>query len=78
MTLKPAPIVFCAAPYSAQNDYKNCSTEHRACPPRFWCGNGCPPSDRLALCKAYIAKAVWDFATTCDLIDAEQMLKMLG
>jgi hypothetical protein len=19
-----------------------------------WCGNGCPPSDRLALCKAYI------------------------
>jgi hypothetical protein len=28
-----------------------------------WCGNGCPPSDRLALCKAYIAKAVWDFAT---------------
>ncbi len=35
-----------------------------------WCGNGCPPSDRLALCKAYIAKAVWDFATTRDLIDA--------
>ena len=28
-----------------------------------WCGNGCPPSDRLALCKAFIAKAVWDFAT---------------
>ena len=21
-----------------------------------WCGNGCPPRDRLALCKAYIAK----------------------
>ena len=35
-----------------------------------WCGNGCPPRDRLALCKAYIAKAVWDFATTRDLIDA--------
>jgi len=35
-----------------------------------WIGNGCPPSDRLALCKAYIAKAVWDFATTRDLIDA--------
>jgi len=35
-----------------------------------WCGNGCPPSDRLALCKAFIAKAVWDFATTRDLIDA--------
>ena len=35
-----------------------------------WCGNGCPPSDRLALCKAYIAKAVWNFATTRDLIDA--------
>ena len=24
-----------------------------------WIGNGCPPSDRLALCKAFIAKAVW-------------------
>lgn len=35
-----------------------------------WCGNGCPPHDRLALCKAFIAKAVWDFATTRDLIDA--------
>jgi hypothetical protein len=35
-----------------------------------WVGNGCPPSDRLALCKAYIAKAVWDFATTRALIDA--------
>ena len=34
-----------------------------------WIGNGCPPSDRLALCKAFIAKAVWDFATTRDLID---------
>jgi hypothetical protein len=27
-----------------------------------WCGNGCPPRDRLTLCKAFIAKAVWDFA----------------
>jgi len=35
-----------------------------------WLGNGCPPKDRLALCKAFIAKAVWDFATTSDLIDA--------
>lgn len=35
-----------------------------------WVGNGCPPSDRLALCKAFIAKAVWNFATTRDLIDA--------
>jgi hypothetical protein len=29
-----------------------------------WIGNGCPPKDRLALCKAFIAKAVWDFPTT--------------
>ena len=29
-----------------------------------WVGNGCPPKDRLALCKAFIAKAVWDFPTT--------------
>lgn len=35
-----------------------------------WCGNGCPPHERLALCKAFIAKAIWDFATTRDLIDA--------
>lgn len=34
-----------------------------------WIGNGCPPKDRLALCKAFIAKAVWDFATTRNLID---------
>ena len=25
-----------------------------------WVGNGCPPASRLALCKAFIAKAVWD------------------
>jgi len=35
-----------------------------------WIGNGCPSKDRLALCKAFIAKAVWDFPTTCALIDA--------
>jgi hypothetical protein len=35
-----------------------------------WIGNGCPPKDRLALCKAFIAKAVWDFPTTRMLIDA--------
>jgi len=35
-----------------------------------WIGNGCPPKDRLALCKAFIAKAVWDFPTTRKLIDA--------
>ncbi len=35
-----------------------------------WIGNGCPPKDRLALCLAFIAKAVWDFPTTRDLIDA--------
>lgn len=35
-----------------------------------WLGNGCPPNSRLALFKAFIAKAVWDFPTTRDLIDA--------
>jgi hypothetical protein len=35
-----------------------------------WVGNGCPPKDRLSLCKAFIAKAVWDFPTTRHLIDA--------
>ena len=29
-----------------------------------WLGNGCPPKDRLAMCKAFIAKAVWDFPST--------------
>lgn len=43
---------------------------HRLMGAYAWCGNGCPPSDRLALCKAFIAKSVWDFATTSDLIDA--------
>ena len=35
-----------------------------------WVGNGCPPKNRLALCQAFIAKAVWDFPTTRDLIEA--------
>jgi len=35
-----------------------------------WIGNGCPPASRLALCKAFIAKAVWNFPTTRDLLDA--------
>jgi len=34
-----------------------------------WCGDGCPPRDRLALGKAFIAKSVWDFPTTRALID---------
>jgi len=38
--------------------------------PYRWLGNGCPPKDRLALCKTFVAKAVWDFPTTRDLIDA--------
>ena len=35
-----------------------------------WVGNGCPPKDRLAVCKAFVEKAVWDFPTPRDLIDA--------
>ncbi len=35
-----------------------------------WIGNGCPPKSRLALFKAFVAKAIWDFPTTRDLIDA--------
>jgi hypothetical protein len=35
-----------------------------------WTGNGCPPKDRLPLGKAFIAKAVWNLATTRELIDA--------
>jgi len=34
-----------------------------------WVGIGCPPKDRLAVCKAFIAKAVWDFPTTRALLD---------
>jgi hypothetical protein len=34
-----------------------------------WVGVGCPPKDRLALCKAFIAKAVWDLPTTRSLLD---------
>ena len=35
-----------------------------------WIGYGCPPKSRLALFKAFVAKAIWDFPTTRDLIDA--------
>jgi hypothetical protein len=35
-----------------------------------WVGNGCPPKCRLALCQAFIAKAVWHFPTTRGLIEA--------
>ncbi len=35
-----------------------------------FCGNGRPPKDRLALCKTYIAKAVWGFPTTRIVLDA--------
>ena len=35
-----------------------------------WVGNGCPPKSRLALFKAFVAKAIWDFPTTRKLIDA--------
>jgi len=38
--------------------------------PYRWVGVGGHPHDRLALCKAFIAKAVWDFPTTRDLLDA--------
>ena len=38
--------------------------------PYQWVGNGCPPKSRLALFKAFVAKAVWDFPTTRGLIDA--------
>lgn len=38
--------------------------------PYRWCGNGCPPKDRLALYKAFIAKAVWNFPTTRIMLDA--------
>lgn len=34
-----------------------------------WCGTGRPPSSRLALAKAFIAKAVWNIPTTKGLID---------
>ena len=42
-----------------------------------WVGTGCPPHSRLAMCKAFIAKAVWDFPTTRDLIDAVQLLRLI-
>ena len=34
-----------------------------------WCGTGRPPCSRLALAKAFIAKAVWNIPTTKGLID---------
>lgn len=34
-----------------------------------WCGNGRPPASRLALARAFIAKAVWDIPTTGGLIE---------
>lgn len=35
-----------------------------------WIRNGCPPKSRLALFKAFVAKAIWNFPTTRHLIDA--------
>jgi hypothetical protein len=35
-----------------------------------WIGYGCPPKSRLALFKAFVAKAVWDFPSTRAVIDA--------
>jgi hypothetical protein len=35
-----------------------------------WTGNGCPPSSRLSLFKAFVAKALWNFPTTSALLDA--------
>jgi len=42
-----------------------------------WAGVGCPPKDRLALCKAFIAKAVWDFPTTRALMNHIQNAPVL-
>jgi len=38
--------------------------------PYRWIGYGCPPKSRLALFKAFVAKALWDFPTTRALLDA--------
>jgi len=35
-----------------------------------WIGYGCPPKSRLALFKAFVAKSVWNFSSTRDVIDA--------
>lgn len=48
---------------------ETCSPQAHMTPYR-WIGNGCPPKSPLALFKAFVAKAVWDFPTTRDLIDA--------
>jgi hypothetical protein len=37
-----------------------------------WCGTGRPPASRLALAKAFLAKAVWDIPTTKGLIERIQ------
>ena len=42
-----------------------------------WGGIGCPTKGRLALCKAFIAKAVWDFQTTRALIEAMRCRPLL-
>lgn len=42
-----------------------------------WVGNGCPPKSRLALCQAFIAKAVWDYPTTRGLIAAVRQRPLL-
>ncbi len=34
-----------------------------------WCGTGRPPHSRVALARAFIAKAVWNIPTTRGLID---------
>ena len=35
-----------------------------------WCGNGCPPHQRIWLAHAFIAKQVYQFPTTGALMDA--------
>lgn len=38
--------------------------------PYEWCGNGAPPHARVWLAHAFIAKSVYQFATTASLVDA--------
>ena len=42
-----------------------------------WCGNGAPPHSRLWLAHAFIAKSVYQFATTAALLDALHHRPML-
>jgi hypothetical protein len=35
-----------------------------------WVGNGCPPQSRAALCKAFLAKSIYQFPTTGALLQA--------